>query len=145
MGKYQSPGIGYFYYLQQPGFVFSYPETFATLSYAFLCSTVSPFERLVPISCIFWMCKTTGSIFLKPVDLNLCSLEPIAGSTPASGVELRIAAATSCRASNSAHGCWAPHSWVEQAEQLLPMLTPGRPLCRPGRRYRLPLRRGRRS
>ena len=29
-------------------------------------------ETLVPISCIFWMCKTTGSIFLKPVDLNLC-------------------------------------------------------------------------
>ena len=26
----------------------------------------------MPISCIFWMCKTTGSIFLKPVDLNLC-------------------------------------------------------------------------
>jgi len=40
MGKYQSLGIGYFYYLQQPGFVFSYPETFATLSFAFLCGTV---------------------------------------------------------------------------------------------------------
>jgi hypothetical protein len=41
MGKYQSLGIGYFYYLQQPGFVFSYPETFATVSFAFLCGTVS--------------------------------------------------------------------------------------------------------